>query len=105
MHFDIRSGRCRLSASECIFSFDWLTYFSCKLVSTIIPKIRNIILKSFGLNYSIRTASSPIFSCLDCATLLFACPVDTSERAVLGLAAVVLATWKREFGLELSISR
>ena len=105
MHFDIRSGRCRLSASECIFSLDWFTYFSCKLVSTISPQIRNIILKSLGLDYSIRTASSPIFSYLDCATLLSACPVDTSERALLGGAAVMLATWKQEFGLELSYSR
>ena len=64
MHFDIRSGRCRLSASECIFSWDLLTYIFLVLVSTIIPKIRSIIFKLFGLIYSIRTASLPIFSFL-----------------------------------------
>ena len=64
-----------------------------------------IILGSFGFDYSTRTASLPIFSCLNCATLLTACPVDTSERAVLGVSGAVLATWKREFGLELLLSR
>ena len=68
--------------------------------------MRYIILKLFGLNYSIRKLALPNFSCQDCATSMFACPVDTGERSVSGLAgAVVLATWRREFGLGLSISR
>ena len=90
-----------------------MTYIFLVLVSTIIPKIRSIIscslsyiiLASFGWDYSTRTVSLPIFSCLNCATLLTACPVDTSERAVLGVSGAVLATWKRKFGLELLLSR
>ena len=90
-----------------------MTYIFLVLVSTIIPGIRSIIsgslsyiiLDSLELDYSTRTVSLPIFSCLNCATLLTACPVDTSERAVLGVSGAVLATWKRKFGLELLLSR
>ena len=71
----------------------FLTYIFLRLVSTIEPKMRYIILRLFGLNYSIISLSlliAPVKfvrpSCLPALLVLV--------RGVSGLAvAVVLYTW------------